>query len=200
VVPPDGAPEARHADTMLTGGDTVNAPAQAVNARGNERKANMRTVRRSLSISLIIGLSMLFLLAGVARAETAVGWELDLSDASIVDSFAQKFFHDRTAGRNVQERYSVEVADGVLRITGDYRGDGDYVRVLIEFPEGIDLLRHPVFEVEWRTDCPGRRGLRRLLRPHAADAQHPLGARHDMDCRANVRAGLRGGSSERAFG
>jgi len=117
----------------------------------------MRSVRRRPLISSIIGLSLLFILPGITRAQPAIGWELDLSDPSIVDSFTQKFFHDATTGRNVQERYSVEVADSVMRITGDYRSESDYVRVLIAFPEGIDLLRHPVFEVEWRTDSPNGR-------------------------------------------
>jgi hypothetical protein len=97
-----------------------------------------------------------------AAGETTVGWELDLSSPKIVDCFAGKLFHDKTARKRVQERYSVEVVDGVLRMTGDYGTDavnmGDYVQIFINFPGGIDLTKFPVVEVEWRTNAPSPEG------------------------------------------
>lgn len=117
----------------------------------------MHSIRQSFSVSFIIGLPILLFLAGVARAEPAVGWELDLANPSIKDSFTEMCFIDKKSGAKMQERYSVEVADGVLKITGDYETEGDCVRVLIRLPDGVDLLRYPVFEVEWRKDCPGGR-------------------------------------------
>jgi len=122
----------------------------------------MRDGAYALWISLWIVLSAFTAARGVAADEVPVGWELDLSDPGGVESFAEKLFHDETAMRNVQERFSVEVAGGVLRMTGHYGTDGanigDYVRVLIEFPNGIDLTKYPVFEVEWRADAPKSRG------------------------------------------
>jgi len=122
----------------------------------------MRNAERRFLVWLILVLPVFCLVAGVTEAECAVGWELDLSDAKIVDSFADKLFHDKTANKKVQERYSVEVVDGVLRMTGDYGTDGanmgDYVQIFINFPGGIDLTKFHVFEVEWRTSAPKARG------------------------------------------
>jgi len=122
----------------------------------------MRNAERRFLVWLILVLPVFCLVAGVTEAECAVGWELDLSDAKIVDSFADTLFHDKTANKKVQERYSVEVVDGVLRMTGDYGTDGanmgDYVQIFINFPGGIDLTKFHVFEVEWRTSAPKARG------------------------------------------
>ena len=122
----------------------------------------MRNAERGSLVWLILVLPAFCLVAGVAQAEVAVGWELDLSDSEIVDSFADKLFHDKTAEKKVQERYSVEVVDGVLRMTGDYGTDGanngDYVQIFINFPGGVDLTKFHVFEVEWRTNAPKARG------------------------------------------
>ena len=111
---------------------------------------------------LMGGVEALLLASGVSGADATVGWELGLSDPAIVDSFAQKHFHDETAMRNMQERYSVEIVDGVLRMTGVYgtadANTGDYVRVSIKLPGGIDLTKFPVFEVAWRTNAPKPQG------------------------------------------
>ena len=122
----------------------------------------MRDGAHALWISLLIVLSACTAARGVEADEAPVGWELDLSNPAVVDSFAEKLFHDETAMRNVQERFSVAVVGGVLRMTADYgTGDaniGDYVRVQIDIPEGVDLTKFPVFDVEWRTSAPKPQG------------------------------------------
>lgn len=118
----------------------------------------MRNGERRFLAWLILVLPLFRLMPGVTQAGVVVGWELDLSEAKIVDSFAEMLFHDETARKKVQERYSVAVVDGVLRMTGNYGTDGanngDYVQLFINFPGGIDLTKFPVFEVEWRTNAP----------------------------------------------
>lgn len=122
----------------------------------------MRDGARTFQVLVLTVLSAFGTVPGAAADEVPVGWELDLSDPGVVKSFAEKFFHDQTAMRNVQERFSVDVVDGVLRMTGHYGTDGanigDYVSVRIGFPEGIDLTKYPVFDVEWRTNAPKPRG------------------------------------------
>ena len=111
-----------------------------------------------LAVSLIAARALLGGFTWAEARQPEIGWQMDLSDPSFADKLTGKSLRLKKSGRDVSDNFSVTVAGGALRVTGNYGTDGtnqgDNVHFDLPIGKPIDLTKYPVFEIEWRTNAP----------------------------------------------